>query len=273
MPPFYIGSSSIKRIKEKNYHGTVESFAYGQQWKHEKKNNPHLFETRIISTHSTRQEALDREHELQLKLGVVHNTLYINQALAYGCFGIMPKEAQEKRNKTINDPEWIETVGKPLREKISKARLDEEWKETVGKIAIQKYQQTINSDEYKNGNGKRKSEKLSRTANDPEWKATIGKQKYENLSRLKNSPEWRRTKGEEANRKRRETVNSEEWKNTKRNAWIEKIKEGRSDPEWKKSHQKTCEYCGKTCDSANYAKWHGNKCKNKPQIAATECDL
>lgn len=270
MPPFYIGSSSIKKVKEKNYHGTVESFAYGQQWKYEKKNNPHLFETRIISTHSTRQDALNRENELQSKLNVVRNPLYINQAFAHGCFGMMPKEAREKRNRTIKSAEWIENIGNPLREKISKVRLDSKWKETVGKQAIQKYKQTIRSEEYKNGNGKRKSENLSRIANDPEWKATVGKQKYERLSRLMSDPEWKRTKGEEAKRKQREIRSSEEWKNTTRKVWIENIKKTRENPEWKKAHQKTCEYCGKTCDAANYAKWHGNNCKNKPNNASAK---
>lgn len=242
MPPFYIGSTSVKNVKEENYHGSVKSFAYGKQWNLESKNNPHLFETKILTLHHTRREALERENDLQSKLNVVHNALYINQSLACGCFGDMPKEAKEKRKKTISDPRWIETVGKSSREKLSKVRLDDEWKEKVGKQAIEKYKNTIQSEEYKRGNGKVKSEKLSKTVNDPKWKSTTGKMKYEKISKLMQDAEWKKTKGEESKRKQKET---------------------RNDPEWKLKHSKTCIYCGKVCDSANFGKWHGEKCKHK----------
>lgn len=58
-PPLYIGSTSIKRLNE-GYRGSVKSIKYQKLWKQEQKQNPHLFETKILSTYFTREEALIR---------------------------------------------------------------------------------------------------------------------------------------------------------------------------------------------------------------------
>ena len=89
LPPFYIGSTSVERILD-NYHGTVLSKEYKAIWKSELKQNPHLFETKIISTHKDRKDALAKEYKLQKFLGVVKSNLYINKSLANvnGFFGM-----------------------------------------------------------------------------------------------------------------------------------------------------------------------------------------
>ena len=89
LPPFYIGSSSIKRVKN-GYHGSVQSRKYNNIWKAELKNNPNLFETVIISTHFTREDALNKEYKLQKQLNVVSSPLYINLSIAgiNGFFGM-----------------------------------------------------------------------------------------------------------------------------------------------------------------------------------------
>lgn len=85
LPPFYIGSTSLNKYK-KGYHGSVCSIEYGKIWKLELKNNPQLFETKIIKSFNDRQSAYDYEEYLQRKLNVVNSTLYINQSLAISAF-------------------------------------------------------------------------------------------------------------------------------------------------------------------------------------------
>jgi hypothetical protein len=81
MPSKYIGSSSIKRIK-KGYRGSVCSAKWKLCWNDELKNNPDLFETKIVSEHQTRKEAIDEELRLQKLYGVVRSPFWINEAYA-----------------------------------------------------------------------------------------------------------------------------------------------------------------------------------------------
>lgn len=83
LPPFYIGSTSIDKIK-KGYHGTVTSAKYKNIWRHEIKFNRHLFKTFIIPT----EQIINISHKLELELkwqqafDVVKSPLFINQCLA-----------------------------------------------------------------------------------------------------------------------------------------------------------------------------------------------
>lgn len=90
LPPFYIGSSSVKKI-EKGYRGSVRSKKYKNLWEKEIKEHPYLFKTIIISTHKTRKEATEKEHKLQKQLGVVKSDMYVNMSLATtnGFFGMI----------------------------------------------------------------------------------------------------------------------------------------------------------------------------------------
>lgn len=81
MPPFYIGSSSVKKV-ENGYHGSVASKKYSEIWWSEIKENPHLFKTKIICTFDDRKEATLKEKDLQVKLNVIRSSMYINQATA-----------------------------------------------------------------------------------------------------------------------------------------------------------------------------------------------
>jgi hypothetical protein len=82
LPPFYIGSSSIKKIKS-GYHGSVKSKKYKSIWEEELKNNPHFFLTKILSFWGTREEALIEELRIQKEHDVVKSGLFIN--LAFAC--------------------------------------------------------------------------------------------------------------------------------------------------------------------------------------------
>lgn len=88
MPMFYIGSTSIEKIKS-GYLGSVSSKQFKHIWKAEIGANRNLFKLRVISVYKTRAEALIREHHLHKILKVVESPLYINQANAIpdGCFG------------------------------------------------------------------------------------------------------------------------------------------------------------------------------------------
>lgn len=112
LPPFYIGSSSLLKINS-GYLGSVSSGRYKDMWKSEISNNPDLFKVRIISYHETRQEALEKELILQLKLQVIRNPLYVNLSYAQknGVFGLSlrGKEHWSKKpgaihNAKVNHP-------------------------------------------------------------------------------------------------------------------------------------------------------------------------
>lgn len=82
MPPFYIGSSSTQRLRS-GYIGSPASKSYKKIFKQEKIENRHLFKTRIISTHHSREDAYIKEKLLHEKLQVHLNPMYINQHIAY----------------------------------------------------------------------------------------------------------------------------------------------------------------------------------------------
>jgi hypothetical protein len=106
LPPYYIGSSTIDKINN-GYRGSVQSKKYKKIWREELRINPLLFSTFIISKHATREECLLREEDLQRKLNVVENPLYINLCIAGKLFadnkGIKRSEETKKR---ISENHW-----------------------------------------------------------------------------------------------------------------------------------------------------------------------
>lgn len=81
LPPFYIGSTSIEKVR-KGYHGSVTSKKYQSLYRKELKTNPHLFKTHIILIFTKRQDALEKENEIQKKLDVVNSSMYFNESYA-----------------------------------------------------------------------------------------------------------------------------------------------------------------------------------------------
>jgi hypothetical protein len=122
MPMFYIGSASMKRI-ENGYHGSISSKLYSAVYKEELLSNPHLFKTKIISTHSTDKEAKQKELFLQQKLNVVKSSMYINMSFATvnGFFG---KDVSGENNpmfgkRGINNPNFGSKRSDETKHKIS----------------------------------------------------------------------------------------------------------------------------------------------------------
>ncbi len=85
MPMFYIGRSNVKNVQN-GYHGSVSSKLYKQIWLEELEQNPHLFETKILTVHATKKEAAEQEEYFHKKHQVHKNPLYINQATGAGTF-------------------------------------------------------------------------------------------------------------------------------------------------------------------------------------------
>jgi len=82
LPPFYIGYTLIKKVLEKNYHGTVTSVKYKQTWQKELKEHPELFKTVILTTHITKIEAKQKETYFQRYFQVHKNPMYINMSIS-----------------------------------------------------------------------------------------------------------------------------------------------------------------------------------------------
>ncbi len=79
LPKWYIGSTTLKRVND-GYNGSVDSKEYKSIWQQERKNNPQLFTTRILSYHDNKQDSLDEELRLHKKHKVIKNPKYINMS-------------------------------------------------------------------------------------------------------------------------------------------------------------------------------------------------
>lgn len=88
-PPYYIGSTSRKKISE-GYKGSPTSNKWAKIVRKEMKENPQLYSLEILESCTTRQEALEAELKLQMKNDVVKSPLYYNMSLAVprGFFGM-----------------------------------------------------------------------------------------------------------------------------------------------------------------------------------------
>jgi hypothetical protein len=105
LPLFYIGSSSVKKVKE-GYKGSVSSAEYKEKWKHHIKNNPDLFNTKILTKHKTRKQASIREAEIQEKLNVVENPLYLNKTIIHEKFVNKPGYKLSEETKQKQKDSW-----------------------------------------------------------------------------------------------------------------------------------------------------------------------
>lgn len=109
MPGFYIGSSSVKNV-ENGYRGSVKSKRFKDIWKDELLKNPHLFDTFIIETFNTRDEALIAEKNYHIINNVIKDEKFINASLAspngyFGSSKIVPwnKNKNKENNELINE--------------------------------------------------------------------------------------------------------------------------------------------------------------------------
>jgi len=173
LPPFYIGSSSVEKVNN-GYHGSVMSMRYVDTWKSELKNNIHLFETKIISIHTTRELATENECKFQKQLNVVYSPLYINMAYASptGYFGISLKG----KDSPAYGREWSDES-----RKIASDVKKEEWKNPNSKFYTEEHKikkSLAQSNAFKKPNTKfktkeyseKRSKQLKANYNDPNSK-------------------------------------------------------------------------------------------------------
>jgi hypothetical protein len=181
------------------------------------------------------------------------------------------KQQAQSLSDTMNNSTWKKTVGQKRIEKMLETKSSTEWKETVGKEAYKQAAEsackTKNSKEWKETVGKQASKKQSQTLNDKEWKETVGKKKIEKMLNTKNTREWQETVGKEWKQKLSNKRNDPEWLEIVGKESYARGGRARSaifrSEEYKKKRYKTCSHCGWYGDPGNYAKHHGDKCKNK----------
>ena len=124
LPRFYVGSSSLHKVINEKYRGSVSSKEWKNIWTEELNNNPHLFETSVIGTYDTRQEALQAELDFQIKENVVNSPDWINKSLAQpnGFFGMDVTGANNPKfgsNRTGEKHKGGENISKALQEFFS----------------------------------------------------------------------------------------------------------------------------------------------------------
>ena len=128
LPPFYIGSSNVIRIKN-GYIGSVTSKEYSKIWNHERRNNPSLFKVKIISLHETREEAFLKEHSFQAALKVIESPLYVNKAYAQSKFHMSGKKHSESTKAKMSVSHKGKKHTEETKKKISTAHVGKTFSE------------------------------------------------------------------------------------------------------------------------------------------------
>ena len=85
LPPLYFGSTTAKRLAS-GYHGSVRSQQYRAAWEQELKDHPEMFDTFVVTEHSTRAESLAEEENLQRMFNAVRSASFANMGYARGGF-------------------------------------------------------------------------------------------------------------------------------------------------------------------------------------------
>jgi hypothetical protein len=113
LPKYYIGSTSEHKVNSGKYFGSIASIKYKDIFTDERKNNPELFNIETLSLHLTREEALEKELELQIEYNVVKSSDYMNESLARvnGFFG--------RDTSGSNHPQFGHELSEETKKKIS----------------------------------------------------------------------------------------------------------------------------------------------------------
>ena len=196
MPANYIGSSSVDKVLNKNYHGSVASKRYKAIWLSELLLHPELFSTVIVSYHDTRSNATYRELQIQRTLNVVKSDLFINRAYAsingYGDTTYTSEEKEitnkKKSDAHINRTPQEKTATSKLMSDSHANRTPQEKQQQKTKTAVTKANR---SEEEKATSSKKMSDSavLARANRTPEEKEATAK-KYSDTMANKN-PEGR----------------------------------------------------------------------------------
>lgn len=124
LPRRYIGSTKIERISQ-GYNGSIKSKKYKSVYLEEQAENKHLFKTRILSTHSSHEEAINEELRLHVKYNVVKSDKYMNMSLASptGCFGRDTFGSNHPMYNKSHDAETKKRISEKLKQKYKTGEL------------------------------------------------------------------------------------------------------------------------------------------------------
>lgn len=254
MPPFYIGSSRVEKVNN-GYRGSVKSKMYKTIWEYELTNNPHLFKTIIISTHSTRTEALSKEEYFHRKLNVMPNSMYINRSIASGLFGALEvsKETRIKMSKASKGKPKSEDHKNKLAESNRKKAADPEFRKKLKKPKPAGFGLKVSNAMTGRKKTKEHCENIS--------KALKGKKTGPCSEERKNAIS-KALKGNHPNPNKDKTY--EEIYGEEKALELKKIRSELFKNIAKNSKPIVCPHCGKTIvGSGNYSRWHGDNCKEK----------
>jgi hypothetical protein len=279
LPPLYIGSTSIEKIKN-GYYGSVVSKKYKLIFKEELKQHPELFNIKILSTHDTRKKAIEFELYLQKYFDVVKSDLFFNEAFASinGMFGrdvagennpMFGKKHNQITKQIIREKRGNEkryNITDKHKEIISKThkgkKLSDEIKELISKNKKGK-NSGLNNPMYGKKHSDYTKKKISKS-NKGRVVSNETKEKISKSNKGKFISEEVRKKISEAKKGIKRNEFSNEWKekisksNKGRvvsNETREKLKLPR------KSKQSICPYCKKEGAGGNMKRYHFEKCK------------
>ncbi|QIG70649.1 putative homing endonuclease protein [Rhizobium phage RHph_I1_18] len=228
LPPFYIGSTSVKRIQQ-GYVGSVTSYEYAKIWKEETRHRPHLFKVKIVSCYDNRQDAFDAEERLQRKLNVVGSTLYANKSVANGNFSSAGRKFSEEHKAKIR----AHRIGK---------KLSEQQKDNLRKLRL--------------GSKQSESTIAKRTAKNRGRKHTEDAKARIKASLLSNESLGWHTRGVPKSDTHKENISCALKGKQKTDAHIEKI---RASALQREKHQ--CQRCGNLYSAHIVNRWHNDNCK------------
>lgn len=149
LPKYYIGSTTVKKIKSNKYFGSISSKKWKNTFKNELKNNSQLFYIEILSYHNSRKDALEEELKIQIENNVVKSNDYMNESLAIvnGMFGrdvkgeynpMFGKKRKDASNRMKGDNNIAkrEDIKEKLRKPKSKMIPHKHSEDTKNKIKI-----------------------------------------------------------------------------------------------------------------------------------------
>jgi hypothetical protein len=234
------------------------------------------FIIRKIKIFKTPEEAYSYETRFLQKVKARTNSIFLNgheNDCALPSFGSEKYKQFMLENYGVEHPSQSKELMEKAGKSISKLKNSEEWKTNKEPGRVKKF---LESMDYESSKEKEKNTKSDQRWITEVWRPAVDKRtKYvlesgiskvagQKCSATKQSEEWKSTIGARANEKHSKTLNNKEWQNSTGVVWKENMKKTRNDPDWKEKNSIICEFCGKKCDTGNYKRWHGDKCKKTP---------
>jgi hypothetical protein len=239
LPPFYIGSTSILRI-QRGYAGSVLSKEYCKIWKSERSTNPHLFKTKIISTHETRKEAFIKEHMLQVALKAIDSPMYINKAFAQSKLHMTGRKHSPESRQKMSASHIGRKHTEKTKQKISAAHLGKTFSKE-SKLKMSQYASTRPKEHLSKigvASKNRSTETLMKLSEYASNRPTEHANKISQALKGKRLSEEHKAK---LSQSKRGKPKSEEWKQSRRGPKTQEWKEARNKAMMERKAAKDCQ--------------------------------